>query len=241
VDERATRAARERLSRWLEMRRAGVSSGEQAPDMGFESELGAMLGIPGRAELAAWCSRRAVIELVIELGVGAPSPIAPGAWRRAAVVDPLADALVSQGLGEDACWRNATIIAAAGESLPFAGSSVDLVICREPSRRLGDAARVALEIRRVLRPEGVLWLIGHGGAAPGGPAEWCAQLRRFLALECGFVQVGERKSAEGRGCGGVLLRKPAASELLPGREERPSAQLEPRAVGSPAILGRQEV
>jgi SAM-dependent methyltransferase len=121
--------------------------------------LGHMLGIsdPESAEqgIDAWCRGRSVVEI----GAG-PYPSVAAArqgWKRCVAVDPLARKYVEEGLLPAAC-DSVTYIESPGEHVPLPGEFADLVIIENCLDHVTDPAAVMGEIRRLLKPGGLLWL-----------------------------------------------------------------------------------
>jgi SAM-dependent methyltransferase len=118
-------------------------------------ELGRRLGLSDEAALDRWCAGQSVVEI----GAGPyPAVATAPAWRRAVAVDPLAKGYAREGLLPPACNR-ITYIDAAGEDVPLASGFADLVIIENALDHVTDPEAVLMEIRRLLRPEGLLWLL----------------------------------------------------------------------------------
>lgn len=125
---------------------------ELARCLGMEAGLG--VGEPMRGEMETWLAGQRALEIG-----GGPWPcVAAGRFAGAMVVDPLADGYFAEGLIAPEA-AGVTYLAAPGESIPLAGSSVDLVITDNCLDHVQDPARVACEMARVLRPGGLLWLL----------------------------------------------------------------------------------
>ncbi len=125
---------------------------ELARCMGMEAGL--EVGGPMRGEMEAWLAQQQAVEIG-----GGPWPcLAAGRFASAMVVDPLADGYRAEGLIAPEA-SGVTYLAAAGEAIPLAGESVDLVITDNCLDHVQDPARVAGEMARVLRPGGLLWLL----------------------------------------------------------------------------------
>ena len=91
---------------------------------------------------------------VLEVGSGAHGLIFFFGTTRGVGVDPLADEYASLF----PAWQHlARTIAAAGEELPFADASFDVVLCDNVVDHAEDPARIARELARVLAPGGLLY------------------------------------------------------------------------------------
>lgn len=202
--ESLTRAYREQLREWVQAARAtaphSAQDGNDPPCSGLlRSELAAMLGPEAQGGVGAWCAGRSVVEL----GAGPCPAVSAAPWRRAVVVDPLAEGFVAEDVWNQRWSGQVTLIAAGGERLPLPSATFDLAIGGQGLRRMGDPLPVLLEIRRVLRPGALLWLRDPDGPVPAPQAP--LQLHATsVAIECGFIPVRERPS------GGAMLRSPGA-------------------------------
>lgn len=118
-------------------------------------ELGRCMGLEEEAALEAWCEGQSVVEI----GAGPyPAVAAAPAWRRAVAVDPLAKAYAREGLLPAACAR-VTYLEARGEDVPLPSAFADLVIIENALDHVSDPEAVVAEIRRLLRPGGLLWVL----------------------------------------------------------------------------------
>ena len=107
------------------------------------------------AELDRWCARQSVVEI----GAGPfPAIAAAPAWRRAVAVDPLATSYAEEGLLPPAA-DHITYIESPGEHIPLPSSWADLVIIDNAIDHVSDPGAVLVEITRLLRPGGLLWLL----------------------------------------------------------------------------------
>lgn len=137
-------------------------------------ELGEWLGMDDEAARAAWRRRQSVVEIG-----GGPYPAVAAAgggdggdggsgWRRAVVVDPLADGFAAEGL----LPRNRddfVYLCATGEYVPLPSGQFDLVICENCLDHANDPGKVLAEAWRLLRgraggdgtegASGLLWLL----------------------------------------------------------------------------------
>lgn len=91
---------------------------------------------------------------VLEVGSGAHGLIFFFGTTRGVGVDPLADEYAALF----PAWQHlARTIAAAGEQLPFADASFDVVLCDNVVDHAEDPARIVRELGRVLVPGGLLY------------------------------------------------------------------------------------
>jgi len=176
-------------------------------------ELGAALGLAGDEALDRWCEERSVVEI----GAGPyPAVAASPRWKRAVAVDPIAKAYIEEGLVPEAA-SHVTYLECPGERVPLASGSADLVIIENALDHVSDPGAVLAEIRRLLAPGGLLWLLvdlsNHSDHMHPHPFDE-ARLRGLLGaahFEAVSERVGDHKShpkayGEYRG----LLRKAAA-------------------------------
>jgi SAM-dependent methyltransferase len=91
---------------------------------------------------------------VLEVGSGAHGLVFYFGTTRGVGVDPLACEYAALF---PAWQRRAQTIAAAGERLPFAGSSFDFVLCDNVVDHAEDPAEIVRETARVLAPGGILY------------------------------------------------------------------------------------
>jgi SAM-dependent methyltransferase len=91
---------------------------------------------------------------VLEVGSGAHGLVFYFGARHAVGCDPLA---CDYAALFPAWQRRAQTIAAAGERLPFADSSFDLVLCDNVVDHAEDPARIVRELARVLAPGGLVY------------------------------------------------------------------------------------
>jgi SAM-dependent methyltransferase len=91
---------------------------------------------------------------VLEVGSGAHGLVFFFGTTRGVGCDPLA---CDYAALFPAWQRSAQTIAAAGERLPFADASFDVVLCDNVVDHAEDPARIARELARVLAPRGLLY------------------------------------------------------------------------------------
>jgi ubiquinone/menaquinone biosynthesis C-methylase UbiE len=73
-------------------------------------------------------------------------------------VDPIAKGYVEEGLVPPAA-EHITYLESPGERIPLPAGSADLVIIENALDHVGDPVAVLAEIRRLLAPQGMLWLL----------------------------------------------------------------------------------
>ena len=118
-----------------------------------------------RGELAAALLDRAQLvpgQRVLDLASG-PGPLARDARERVGAAGLAIASDISEG--QLACCPDLLRVAADGEALPFASASVDRVLCGLGLMFFPDEQAALREIRRVLRPDGLLALSVWGPAA----------------------------------------------------------------------------
>lgn len=179
-------------------------------------QMGKHLGIETDPALNEWCARQSAVEI----GAGpCPALSAAPRWRRAVAVDPLARGYAEEGLLTSAAGH-VTYLEATGERIPLPTGFADLVIIENALDHVSDPSTVVTEIRRLLRPGGLLWMLvdlseysDHMHPHPFNEA----RLRSLLA---GFEVVSEKITdhhshpkayGEYRG----LLRQPGGAESAP--------------------------
>jgi SAM-dependent methyltransferase len=127
-------------------------------------ELGEFLGLghPDNGNREAlgqaiddWCATRSAIEI----GAGPyPALAAAPRWKRAVAVDPIARGYAEENLLPQAA-SHITYLEASGERIPLPSASADLVIIENALDHVSDPAAVLAEIRRLLSPSGLLWVL----------------------------------------------------------------------------------
>jgi len=155
------------------------------------AELGRFLGFSGDAELHAWTRSKTAVEL----GPGPFPSICVVPWRRAVAVDPIADGYVAEGL-LPAEAESVVFLAATGERVPLPGGVADVVVIENALDHVDNPRVVLQEIRRLLRPDGLLWLLvdlmNYRDAMHPNP--FTEQTIKGLLGETGFVVVRDRVS-----------------------------------------------
>jgi SAM-dependent methyltransferase len=190
-------------------------------------ELGAALGLDSTvhagaangtndAALDGWCAEQSAIEI----GAGPyPALAAAPRWKRAVAVDPLARAYGDE-LILPAAADHIVYIEASGERIPLAAGFADLVIIENALDHVSDPGAVLAEIRRLLRDDGLLWLLVDlsNYSDHMHPHPFNEERVRSLLAQAGFEPVRDRVSdhkshpkayGEYRG----LLRKPARGRM----------------------------
>jgi len=107
------------------------------------------------ARVDAWCRECSVVEIG---GGPFPAIASAPAWKRAAAVDPLARGYAEEGLLPPSC-AHITYIEAPGERIPLPSGFAGLVIIENALDHVSDPAGVLTEIRRLLSPRGLLWVL----------------------------------------------------------------------------------
>ncbi|MFM9994428.1 MAG: class I SAM-dependent methyltransferase [Phycisphaerales bacterium] len=118
-------------------------------------QMGEHLGLETDADLNEWCARQSAVEI----GAGpCPALSAAPRWRRAVAIDPLARGYAEEGLLTPAAGH-VTYLEATGERIPLPTGFADLVIIENALDHVSDPRAVVTEIRRLLRPGGLLWVL----------------------------------------------------------------------------------
>ncbi|NIH79805.1 methyltransferase domain-containing protein [Amycolatopsis viridis] len=141
--------------------------------------LDAQAATPGVQRLRAWAHEALAVrpgERALEIGCGTGSEVqvlaaAAGADGAAIGLDPNAAMLALAR--QRAADSPARFVAADVAALPFAGETVDAVLCERVFQHLTDPAAAVAEIARVLRPGGRVVLVDTDWATgilhPGDP------------------------------------------------------------------------
>ncbi|MFG0285687.1 MAG: class I SAM-dependent methyltransferase [Phycisphaerales bacterium JB039] len=159
-DPRLQRRLRDELAFWRRAAREGGLGGIHGPLHevfgGWQrqrmAELADWLGLDGQ-QFDDW--RRAV--RAVEVGAGPHPFLLVGSWRSAVAVDPLADGYRAEGLLPE--LGPLVYLAAPAEEIPLPGGSADLVVTHNCLDHVDDPGAAAAEMRRLLAPGGLLWLI----------------------------------------------------------------------------------
>ncbi|MGE3109951.1 MAG: class I SAM-dependent methyltransferase [Phycisphaerales bacterium] len=118
------------------------------------SELARSLSLQNAPALAEWSRTRTAVEI----GPGPFPSISLLPWRRAVAVDALADGYCTEGLiPPDAA--HVTFLSASAESIPLPSAIADVFVAENCLDHVDDPDAVLAEARRLLRPDGLLWLL----------------------------------------------------------------------------------
>ncbi len=153
------------------------------------AELGKFLGLAGEAELHAWTRGKTAVEL----GPGPFPSICVVPWRRAIAVDPIADGYVAEKLLPPEA-QSVVFLASTGERVPLPSGVADIVVIENALDHVDDPRAVLQEIRRLLRPDGLLWLLvdlmNYRDAMHPNP--FTEHTIRQMLSETGFAVVRDR-------------------------------------------------
>ena len=181
------------------------------------AELGEWLGVD---DVERWCAERTAVEF----GPGPYPMICVARWRRAIAVDPLADGYVAEGLlPSNAHVEGVVWVAAPGEHTPLPAEHADLVVIENCLDHVSDPARVVAEIRRLLRPGGMVWLLVDLMTYTDAqhPHAFSEQRLRSLLAGSGLEVVRDRVRADHKSHPNAdaeyraLLRKPGGEPPAP--------------------------
>jgi SAM-dependent methyltransferase len=141
----------------------------------------------------AWCRERSVVEIG---GGPFPAIASAPAWKRAVAIDPIARGYAEEGLLPDAC-AHVTYIEAPGERVPLPSGFADLVIIENAIDHVSDPGAVLREIARLLRPEGLLWLLVDLSdySDPMHPHPFNEDRALRMLGDAGFTPIAQRVSA----------------------------------------------
>jgi SAM-dependent methyltransferase len=133
----------------------------------------AILGVFGFARMlnAPYWDFRNNVWAVSRLVASGPSPVDDANIKRLsqAIGEPLARGLINMQAGYSAMRVRAdTLLCGDVGFLPFADASFDLVTSIAAFEHFLDVQRVVAEMRRVLRPGGMAWVLVHLFTSPSG-------------------------------------------------------------------------
>lgn len=197
------------------------------------NELREFLGLADQAAFNDWCLARSAVEI----GAGPYPSIATARWKRAVAIDPLADGYTAEGLLPKDCFCDHVVyLASPGEAIPLPTGFADIAVIENCLDHVDEPRAVVREIRRLLKPGGLLWLLvdlmdykDHMHPNPFNEA----RLRDMLASE-GFAVVRDRVSdhkSHPQAYGeyrGLLATVPAPVASTPRISARPEAHFEAR-------------
>ncbi len=178
---------------------------------GRMNDLADWLGLDRAGEMDRWCAER----IAIEVGSGPYPSIAVREWARGYAVDPLAEGYLSEDLPPPSARRLA-FIASSGEHVALPASTADIVVIENVLDHCESPKDVLDEIRRLLKPGGLLWLLvdlmDYSDAMHPSPMN--EERIRTLLADCGFEVIKDRASTDHKSHGEAygeyrgLLRKP---------------------------------
>jgi len=157
---RLTKKYRDELAYWVEV---GVNAERMFtcpyPEVFRHWQAGRMGELAEFLELdplafTQWCAARTAIEI----GAGPFPSIAMKTWRRAVAIDPLADGYAIENLLPPEC-DSVVYMAAQGEFLPLASKCADIIVMENCLDHVDDPTEVLKEVVRLLRADGLLWLL----------------------------------------------------------------------------------
>lgn len=100
-----------------------------------------------------------------------------------------------------------------GEHIPFPDSTFDSVVCTYTLCSVTDQAQVISEMRRVLKPGGILLFLEHGSAPDEGPRKWQHRIEPIWRRMMGNCHLTRPVGAALRG--GGLAVEPIGQGYLP--------------------------
>lgn len=101
-----------------------------------------------------------------------------------------------------------------GEDIPFSDGSFDTVVCTYTLCSVRDPAQVLSEMRRILRPRGLLLFLEHGRAPHAGVAKWQERIEPLWRPLAGGCHLTRPVGASLRGAGFEV--EPFGQAYLPG-------------------------
>jgi ubiquinone/menaquinone biosynthesis C-methylase UbiE len=116
--------------------------------------------------------------LEIGLGSGLNLPLYGGDVRSVVGVEPSAELLAMAKQQAKRAKIPVELLEASAEALPLESGSIDTAVTTWTLCTIPDAARALREVRRVLKPDGVLLFVEHGRAPEPGVARWQDRLDR---------------------------------------------------------------
>lgn len=126
---------------------------------------------------------------VVEIGFGTGHnlPFMPANVTRLQAVEPLAKGrdLAARRVADAKC--PVEFVGLDGQHIPLADGSADAVLSTWTLCSIEDAVAAVREIRRILRPGGILHFVEHGLAPDEGVRRWqnrCNGLQRRMACGC---------------------------------------------------------
>lgn len=111
---------------------------------------------------------------VLEIGIGSGLnlPLYGPAVRSVIGIEPSPELLLMARERAAAASVPVELLEASAETLPLGTGSVDAVVTTWTLCTIPDAHRALAEMRRVLRPDGMLLFVEHGRAPEPGVARW---------------------------------------------------------------------
>lgn len=111
---------------------------------------------------------------VLEIGIGSGHnlPHYPSGVRAVAGLEPSPALLAMAARAAASVPLDLELVRGSAEAVPFEAGSFDTVLSTWTLCSIPDAPRALAEMRRVLKPDGVLVFIEHGKAAEPGVARW---------------------------------------------------------------------
>jgi ubiquinone/menaquinone biosynthesis C-methylase UbiE len=138
-----------------------------------------------RAVRAEVCAGLAGDVVEIGFGTGHNLPYLPPAVRSLRVVEPMGVGVRLAAGRMAACPVPVEVSGLDGQALPFDDDTADMVLCTWSLCSIPDPVRAVREMRRVLRPAGVLRFAEHGRAPDASVRRWQRRLnpvqKRFAA------------------------------------------------------------
>lgn len=111
---------------------------------------------------------------VLEVGIGSGLnlPLYGPAVRSVIALEPSRELLRLARKRAEAASASVEFCEASAEAMPLDDRSVDTIVTTWTLCSIADAARALAEMRRVLKPTGVLLFVEHGRAPEPGVARW---------------------------------------------------------------------